>query len=321
MYEDFLELSTRYDDQKMDRDEILRSIQENFLNQPELKDMSGFKDDENQSVFGDDIDFMPKLKSLFRVIRGMYIEYQAQKESSPLKSKNNLYDTYNSINTDADKIRLLSEAEELRNNNMDFREEIVKLNNELKEAGDMIKVMDSGMQELNSEIRKLKMTKSEQIDDFGKKENELETEIAELCEEVTTYRRMAEERGKELNTLKSSTRDIQKKLHDQGHINDRNTDDLKQEVITLESDNKELLQEIQNFRNLLSDSESITYNKSLTMVSIKREHNTEKKKLEDEIEKQKIVIQKNECINGTPSPEGKGQKVPNKLYLTNLIGK
>jgi len=96
----------------LDRDEILRSIQENFLSLQELKDMSGFKDDETMSMLGEDIDFLPKLKSLFRIIRGLYLEYQTTKQNSPLRSKNNLYD---SVNPETDKVRLIGENEELKN--------------------------------------------------------------------------------------------------------------------------------------------------------------------------------------------------------------
>jgi chromosome segregation ATPase len=81
-------------------------------------------------------------------------------------------------------------------------EEIQALNDELKEAGDMIKVMDGNMTELNSELKRLKIVRSESGAEFAKKESEFEQEITELCEEVTTYRRMAEDKAKELTNFK-----------------------------------------------------------------------------------------------------------------------
>jgi len=170
--------------------------------------------------------------------------------------------------------------------------------------------MDTGMQDLNSEMRKIKLTKSEQIDDFAKKEGELEMEIAELCEEVTTYRRMADDRGKELSTLKVSNRDINKKMHDQSNYHNKNGANLEEEIKDLENDNRELLKEIQNFKNMLNDSENVQYSKNLGMVSLKKEFTTEKKKLEEEIDKLKAQMLEKECVNNTPdkgdpdSPDG-----------------
>jgi hypothetical protein len=283
MYEDFLELSTRYDDLKMDRDEILRSLEENFLQVPQLREISGFVDDETMSVWAEDNHRINKINNLFKALRGYYMDAitkppeiaPTEPESPGLTPK------------------LIKEINYYKEDQERANEEIHALNQELVEAGDMIKVMDGNMSELNLELKRLKISKNEVGADWAQKEKDFEVEITELCEEVTTYRRMAEDKAKELANFKLSAGNLRKQMSVETDVSVRDTHEMRAVMKELEQDNMELLNEIEHFKTMLKDSEKSENTKNLSVVGMKKEWRDERTRLEQEIERLTLVTTQN----------------------------
>lgn len=304
MYEDFLEQSTRYDDLKIERDTIIREVEENFFGIPELKNYAGTGD---ISLFDDDESRPGIISRLFRHLKQSYEDYVNNKgsQNSPHQNESNgrrqsetSMSPGKNLKNSKDRSNFKSEMDSFKRDQDKAENQIIDLNDQLAEAKEMIKAMDTSMHDLNNELRKMKQGKTELAADYSRKESELELEISELCEEVTTYRRMAEERGKELQILRNSSKDSFRKYNDHSSIMEHEHVQLKETADSLKMDNEELLNEIMGFKQLLKDTEQRENTKNQHLVSIKKDFLDERKKLLEEIDRLNALLTKKGIISG-----------------------
>lgn len=217
MYDDFLELSSRYDDLKTERDDLLTSISDNFQSIPELKQQSGFEF--IQSI--DEEEYQAsKFRTLFSLLRKAYNGSAKAGFTLPSPRRNN------------------DDDGSLQIQNME-------LSQNLNEAKNIIKALEYSVEdkkeqtiEMNDVIKKMRF-------EHGNKEKEMEEEILVLLQDVNNLNDDLKKIRSEEKFLQSQNVNLDEgQLRKKVIVLEREITELQEKVVKDQGSNLEIINEL-----------------------------------------------------------------------------
>ena len=195
MYEDFQELSSRYDNGRKERDDVFLLIEKQFLAHPRQIEPIGFSELDYNLWDTEDESKVEKLRALFQHLNRTILDNDNRSEGnvspgrspgrSPNRQAEQLRSQENAFNA---KIDIL----EHENNKLVEHADNIKI--QLEEASDVIKQLNRSISDRDKECANFKIEKVKMNEQFATRELEQENEILDLCDEVNKKTKQLEER-------------------------------------------------------------------------------------------------------------------------------
>ena len=192
MYEDFQELSSRYDGARKDKDDLYTAIEKEFLNFPKIIEPTGFRAIDFNLWDNEDESCVEKIQTLFshlnKTCMSSLENIQNKVDDSPSRYSSRQADMLRSSEN-----ALRAEIDILKNDNQKLAEQLSTTKDQYLECSKLMKGMNDMITHKENEVDELKRDKVKNNETFAARELEMENEILDLCEEVNKKTKNLEE--------------------------------------------------------------------------------------------------------------------------------